>query len=69
MEGKGTWLAQMHQGVRLKHLSIRTEASYVRWGKRFMLFHHKRHPYDLGAAEIRTFLLSLAVQERVAAST
>jgi site-specific recombinase XerD len=55
--------------LRLKHLSIRTEDSYVHWVKRFILFHQKRHPQDMGAPEIRAFLAHLALDEHVAAST
>ena len=59
----------MRHVLRLKHLSIRTEKAYVHWAKRFILFHHKRHPADMGAPEIRAFLIQLAVQGQVAAST
>jgi len=55
--------------LRLKHMSIRTEEAYVLWAKRFILFHHKRHPKDMGAQEIRAFLAHLAVHDHVAAST
>src|SRR2546429_2446947 len=50
-------------------MSIRTEKAYVQWAKRFILFHHKRHPADMGAPEIRAFLIHLAVEGQVAAST
>jgi site-specific recombinase XerD len=69
MESKTKLLDQMRQVLRLKHLSIRTEKAYVHWVKRFILFHHKRHPADMGAPEIRTFLIHLAVEGHVAAST
>ena len=69
MEPKTKLLAQMRHILRLKHLSIRTEKAYVQWAKRFILFHHKRHPADMGAPEIRTFLTHLAVEGQVAAST
>src|SRR5712692_7521428 len=69
MESKTKLLDQMRHVLRLKHLSIRTEKAYVQWAKRFILFHHKRHPADMGAPEIRTFLTHLAVQGQVAAST
>jgi hypothetical protein len=45
------------------------EKAYVHWAKRFILFHHKRHPANMGASEIRAFLTHLAVQGPVAAST
>ena len=55
--------------LRLKHMSISTEEAYVHWAKRFIVFHQKRHPKDMGAQEIRAFLAHLAVHDRVAAST
>ena len=69
MESKTKWLDQMRHVLRLKHLSIRTEKAYVQWAKRFILFHHKRHPADMGAPEIRAFLIHLAVEGQIAAST
>ena len=55
--------------LRLRHYSIRTEQSYLDWIKRFVRFHGKRHPRDMGAEEIRAFLTHLAVEGQVAAST
>lgn len=55
--------------IRLKHYSIRTEQAYVDWIKRFILHFDKRHPRELGAAEVEAFLTHLAVAGRVAAST
>jgi integron integrase len=55
--------------LRVKHYSIRTEQAYVDWIRRFILFHHKRHPNEMGEAEITQFLTHLAVQKNVAAST
>jgi len=49
--------------------SIRTEQAYTDWVKRFILFHHKKHPRDMGGAEVEQFLTHLAVAGRVAAST
>ncbi|MEO6148320.1 MAG: integron integrase, partial [Sulfuriferula sp.] len=49
--------------------SIRTETQYVQWIKRFILFHGKRHPREMGAAEVEAFLTHLAVEGSVAAST
>jgi hypothetical protein len=49
-------------------MSIRTEEAYVPWTKRFILFHHKRHPADMGTPEIRAFLTHLAVAGQVVAS-
>ena len=55
--------------ARLRHLSLRTEETYRSWIKRFILFHGKRHPRELGAEGVRSFLTHLAVHEHVAAST
>ena len=62
-------LDQVRDLIRLKHYSIRTEQAYLGWIRRFILFHHKRHPKEMGKTEIETFLTYLAVQENVAAST
>ena len=69
MEPKIKLLDQMRAVLRLKHRSLRTEEAYLDWVKRFILFHDKRHPKELGAPEIRAFLTHLAVHEQVAAST
>ena len=69
MESKAKLLDQIRHVLRLKHMSIRTEEAYVGWVRRFILFHDKRHPKDMGAEEIRAFLVYLAVQDKVAAST
>ena len=62
-------LEQVRDAIRLKHYSIRTEESYVKWIIRFILFHNKKHPKDMGIREIEEFLSYLAVKKRVAAST
>ena len=62
-------LEQMRAVLSFKHYSIRTEQSYTDWAKRFILFHGKRHPRDMGADEVRAFLTHLAVEGKVAAST
>ena len=62
-------LDQVRGKIRLKHYSIRTEQAYVDWIKRFVLHFGKRHPHDLGAAEVEQFLTHLAVAGKVAAST
>jgi hypothetical protein len=49
-------LDQVRDAIRLKHYSIRTEESYVNWIKRFILFHQKRHPREMGTLEIEQFL-------------
>lgn len=55
--------------IRTLHYSIRTEQAYVDWIRRFILFHKKRHPKDMGKEEIEAFLSHLAVEGRVSAST
>jgi len=62
-------LARVRDKIRLKHYSIRTEQAYVDWIRRFILFHGKRHPETLGAAEVEAFLTHLAVARQVAAPT
>jgi integron integrase len=62
-------LDQVRDRIRVKHYSIRTETQYVQWIKRFILFHGKRHPREMGAAEVEAFLTHLAVEGSVAAST
>ena len=55
--------------LRVKHYAIRTEEQYLHWIKRYILFHGKRHPKDMGAAQIEAFLTNLAEAEKVSAST
>jgi len=62
-------LDQVRDRLRVKHYSIRTEQVYVDWIKRFIWFHGKRHPKDMGAQEIEAFLTHLAVKRKVSAST
>lgn len=62
-------LDQVAAKCRIKHYSIRTEHAYVDWIKRFILHHGKRHPKEMGAAEIETYLSHLAVARNVSAST
>lgn len=62
-------LDQVRDRVRVLHYSIRTEDAYVQWIRRFILFHNKRHPLEMGAAELEAFLTHLAVERQVAAST
>ena len=62
-------LTRLRDHLRTRHYSIRTEATYVDWVRRFILFHDKRHPQDMGAAEVEAFLTHLAVDRHVAAST
>ena len=62
-------LDRVRVATRRLHYSIRTEDAYVHWAKTFILFHGKRHPEEMGEAEIVEFLNHLAVDRDVAAST
>jgi len=62
-------LDRMRAEIRVRHYSVRTEESYVDWARRFILFHKKRHPKDMGAEEVRDFLSYLATERNVSAST
>ena len=59
----------MRDVLRTQHYAIRTENAYVDWARRFILFHQKRHPAEMGRVEIEAFLTHLAVERHVAAST
>lgn len=62
-------LDQVRDIMRRKHYSRRTEQNYIYWMKRYIFYHRKRHPKDMGVHEIEAFLTHLAVQEKVSAST
>ena len=62
-------LEQVRKAIRVRHYSLRTEQTYVSWVKRFILFHGKRHPRDMGGQEVQQFLSHRAVAGYVAAST
>ena len=62
-------LEQVRRAMRVAHYAIRTEEAYIDWTRRFILFHNKRHPREMGAAEITEFLTHLAVEGKVAPST
>ena len=62
-------LDRVRERCRVKHYSIRTEKRYVDWIRRYILFHNKRHPADMGASEVEAFLTHLAVAGQVSAST
>jgi integron integrase len=62
-------LDRLRQAIRVRHYSIRTEEAYVQWSRRFILFHHKRHPSSMGADEVNAFLTHLAVEDNVSVST
>ena len=62
-------LDQLRNAVRLRHYSLSTERQYAHWVRRFVIFHGKRHPNEMGAAEVQTFLTHLAVDGMVSSST
>ena len=62
-------LDQVRDRICVKHYSIRTETQYVQWVRRFILFHGKRHPREMGAGEVEAFQSPLAVDGKVAAVT
>jgi site-specific recombinase XerD len=62
-------LDEVRSRIRSRHFSYRTEQAYVGWIRRFILFHGKRHPQDMGAPEVEQFLSALATVRRVAPST
>jgi len=62
-------LDQMRDRIRVKHYSLRTENSYLDWVKRYIFFHNKRHPAEMVAPEVESFLTYLAVDRNVSAST
>jgi integron integrase len=62
-------LDRVREAIRTRHYSRRTEDAYVHWITRFIFYHDKRHPLDMGEAEVTEFLSSLAVEYRVSAST
>lgn len=67
--GKPRLLDQVREAIRTRHYSYRTEEAYVGWIRRFILFHDKRHPVEMGKPEIEQSLTVLAVKSNVAAST
>jgi len=62
-------LDQMRDVICTQHYAIRTENAYVDWAKRCILFHQKRYPTTMGRAEIKAFLIHLAVDRHIEAST
>ena len=62
-------LDRLREAIRVRHYSIRTEEAYVQWVRRFIFFHNKRHPDEMGRAEVEAFLTHLAVEGHVAAAT
>jgi hypothetical protein len=62
MSAGGRLLDQVRDVIRIKHYSIRTEQAYLQWIRRYILFHGKRHPSELGSEHLSTFLSHLAAQ-------
>ncbi|WP_428415450.1 integron integrase [Methylibium sp.] len=62
-------LDQLRERIRVRHYALRTERLYVGWVRRYILFHGKRHPRDMGALEIEAFLSHLAVERGVSSAT
>jgi len=62
-------LDRMREALRVRHYSCRTEQTYLDWARRFILFHGKRHPAEMGPAEVGAFLTYLTAERQVSAST
>ena len=69
MSRKPRLLDQMREAIRLRHYSYRTEQQYISWVKRFIYFHERRHPAEMGGPEVEAFLSHLATQRNVAVAT
>ena len=68
-DNKPKLLTQLSQAIRSRHYSRKTEATYIHWIKRFIFFHHVRHPQEMAEPEINAFFTHLAIKENVSAST
>lgn len=62
-------LAVAREKMRTRHLALRTEQAYLQWLRRYVVFHNRRHPRELGAPEVEQFLTYLAVHRKVSAAT
>lgn len=62
-------LDEVRAALRLRHYSVRTEEAYLSWSRRYILFHRKRHPKEMGEAEVTAYLSHLALEGGVAAAT
>ena len=62
-------LDQYSEALRNRHYSLRTEKTYIAWVRQYILYHHKRHPREMGVAEINDFITYLVNQKAVSAST
>ena len=62
-------LDKLSDKIKVMHYSPKTEASYVSWVKRYILFHNKKHPQEMSKIEIEAFLTHLAVNKKVSPTT
>lgn len=62
-------LQHVHNCICTQHLSLRTEEAYLQWTKRYIFFHHNRHPAEIGENEIRSFFTYLTCEQYVFSST
>jgi integron integrase len=69
MDQKPRLMVRVHESLRARHYSRRTEEAYTSWIKRFIFFHDKRHPSSMGGEEVNAFLTWLATDQNVSAST
>ncbi len=69
MQQKKKLLEVVRDKIRIKHYSLKTEQSYLGWVKRYILFHNKKHPVEMGKPEIEAFLTHLAVEKKVSPTT
>ncbi|HTT42826.1 MAG TPA: integron integrase [Steroidobacteraceae bacterium] len=67
-QGRGLF-AVVRERIRTRHLSPRTEQAYLQWIRRYVVFHERKHPRELGAAAVEQFLTHLAVVRKVSAAT
>jgi integrase len=67
-EGRGLFEVAREK-IRTRHLALRTEQAYLHWIRRYVKFHARRHPREMGRVEVEAFLSHLAVDAKVAAST
>jgi integron integrase len=67
-DGRGLF-AVAREKIRARHLALRTEQAYLQWMRRYVKFHGRRHPREMGATEVEAFLTHLAVDAKVSAST
>lgn len=69
-KGSGRTLFDVaREKMRTRHMAYRTEQTYLQWMRRYVMFHDRRHPRDLGPAAVEQFLTHLAVERKVSAST